>query len=446
MISLSSMKRLKSFLLHKVTVLAIISLILGAVLLSLVLPQTSSLSPWEIAKWPEICSNWSAWMTFLGLGHIFTSPIFLFILGLFLLALLLSTTRQFKIAFAKTFHGFGALSMPTGGVLVTSLEGIRKICRKNGYIKTAESNDVFLFVKHPWGFWGNAILHCSIILIVFASLCVVLFQQRGVLRLIEGETFSPQNSWFVEEHGPLSRVLRLPYAIRLDRLVPEYWPNDDLKALTSVVSTKYPHQAIGQSTLSITQSRYFGGIRLFQSTNYGLACFLTIKGENGYREGMAMMFKNALKRNKPQFEEIEIDKNRLLQAKYFPDAEQKSMLSQSPLMILRLHDTRQNSTVKQKLALQPGQTGNLGPYTIRFNNAARWVGFIFIRLYAMPFIFLGFILLAVGAGLIFFCPPRKLVVKKLDHGFSYTWSASKFAKFYEDEHKMLISNLLSAEK
>ncbi len=436
--------RLKGFLLHKVTILAIISLILGAVLLSLVSPQTFSLSPWEIEKWPEIYSDWSSWMTFLGFGHIFTSPIFLFVLGLFLLSLLLSTTRQFKISFAKTFHGFGASSLPQGH-LVISLEGIHKICQKNGYIKTAESNDAFLFVKHPWGFWGNAILHCSIILIVFASLFILLFQQRGVLRLVEGETFSPQNSWFVEEHGSLSSVLRLPYALRLDRLVPEYWPNDDLKDLTSVVSTKYPHQPIVQSTLTITQSWYSGGIRLFQSTNYGLACFLTIKGENGYQERIAMMFKNALKRNKPQFEEIEIDKNGLLQAKYFPDAEQKSMLSRSPLMILRLHDTRQNSTVEQKLELQPGQTGHLGSYTIRFNNAARWVGFIFIRLYAMPFIFLGFILLAVGAGLIFFCPPRKLVVKKLGHGFSFTWSASKFAKFYEDEHKMLISNLLSAE-
>jgi hypothetical protein len=459
------MKQIKGFFLHRATVSILIGLIFITTLLSLVLPQGFSQPAWRIEKWRNTYPAWSDSITALGLDHIFTTPIFLFILGLFFVSLLFSFIRQLQIAQARIF----ALPVLSNAYdrgrtankrkqSARSMCEVRQICRKKAYLQVAQNDKASLFVKHPWGYWGNAILHGSIMLIVAASLVILLFQQRGEVRLVQGGSFGMEDHWLVDEHGLLAGILRLPFTVRLDDIVPEYWPNDDLKALTSVLAIKYPRKDSVQTTLTITQSRYFSGIRLFQSGNYGLACSLTIsrQGNRGaaagldYYEDIAIFFHNAYKRDKPQYEEMDIAGGRLLQAKYFPDAARKSMLSASPLIILRLPMmsastplSERPSAMPEELKLQPGQSGVLGSYTIRFNGAARWVGIIFIRMYAMPFIFLGFIMLAVGAFLIFFCPPRRLIVERVADGITFNWSASKFARFYEDERTELLARLLS---
>lgn len=126
----------------------------------------------------------------------------------------------------------------------------------------------------------------------------------------------------------------------------------------------------------------------------------------------------------------------LIKAKYFADADKKSMLSQHPLLVMRLVD---KGRVIGEVSLKNGESGQLGPYTATVTGISKWAGMIFVDITGMPGIFLGFFIIIIGGGLTYFMPPREFYLRKEGDGFSITWKATRFESFYEEEYEKVSS-------
>jgi len=113
------------------------------------------------------------------------------------------------------------------------------------------------------------------------------------------------------------------------------------------------------------------------------------------------------------------------------------MLSTKPLLVMQLVD---KGSVIGKVSLKDGESGQLGPYTATVAGISRWAGIIFVDITGMLGIFLGFFIIIIGGGLTYFMPPGEFYLKKEGEGFSITWKATKFDRFFEEEYEKISSS------
>lgn len=432
------MIKIKKLLLSRKTVLSLILLILGTIILSYLFPQRFLTSPDELKKWHDLHPFWAQWHKMLGLDHVFTTPWFAALLFLFLVALLIATYEQIKISIKKTF-GQGIPSGEKSSKLSVPEGELISAIKKQGYFKIAGNQTWFRFVKHPWGYWGNVLLHLGIVITIASSLLIVLTQKRGLLHLVEGEVHIPGSQWYDESKGILAGNFILPEAVRVDNVISEFWETDDLKQLRTTLSFIDPQGRFTQHALAINSPVNYKGIRIYQTQDFGDAFFVEFNDKDGRRIGKILQMQNPLQKDKPSYRNFQLEEMPyLLKAKYFADAEKNSMNSTNPLLVLRLVD---DEKVVSELPLKNGESGQLGPYMVQLAGVSKWSGFIFVDITGMPGIFFGFFIIILGSGLTYFMPPREFYVKKEDSEISLMWKASRFESLYREEHEKVLSEL-----
>jgi len=196
------MKNIKQFLLSRKIVLTLIVLIFATVVLGYIFPQKFTSSGEQLEKWREAYPYMVPWVNRLGLDHVYTTPWFAALLACFLLTLIFSTVEQAKLSYRRTF-GPGFVPDSEGVTVSLDREGIIKAVGKAGYFLSYKDDSAVRFIRHPYGYWGNVLLHSGIAVAILASLMIVATEKRGLVHLVEGETFSP------EVNGSLRRpVLR----------------------------------------------------------------------------------------------------------------------------------------------------------------------------------------------------------------------------------------------
>lgn len=429
-------RKIKRFFLSRKTILALILLILGAIVLAYIFPQRFSASPLDTENWQQAHPLFAPWFYTLGLDHVYTTPWFAVLLLVFLLTLMISTFEQIKNSTKKIF-GNVVISGEKSIRVNTTEEEIKTAIKKLGYFQTVRNQETLRFVKHPWGYWGNVLLHLGIVLVIASSLVVVLTEKRGLLQLIESELYVPGTPWFMEEKGMLVGNFILPEAVMLDNVIPEFWETDDIKQLTTVMSFSNPQGKTKRYNLAINQTVNYKGIRIYQDQRFGLAFFVNLTDKTGTRNGLILQIQKPYKRDKASYGNFRFGKiPYLLKAKYFADAEKKNMLSSNPLLVMRLVD---KGRVIGEVSLKNGESGQVGPYTATVAGISRWAGIIFVDITGMPGIFLGFFIIIIGGGLTYFMPPREFYLRKEVDGFSITWKATRFESFYEEEYEKVSS-------
>ena len=221
-----------------------------------------------------------------GFDHVYTTPWFAALLFVFLFSLVLSTIEQIKTSIKKTF-GHGVLSGGRNLKVDAPADKIKTAITRLGYFRVAGKEGVSRFVKHPWGYWGNVLLHLGIMLLIASSLIVVLFEKRGLLN--------------VENNGIFSGRFILPEAVMLDRVSPEFWGSDSLKDLKTTISFSDPQGKTKRYELGINHTVDFMGLRVYQDHNFGHAFFITLTEREGIRPAMAIFsprgFRTLLKLN-----------------------------------------------------------------------------------------------------------------------------------------------------
>jgi cytochrome c biogenesis protein len=415
----------------------LILLILIAVIIAYIFPQRFITSQVQMERWRNYHPAWVPWVERLGLDHVYTTPWFAALLFAFLLTLIISTIEQIKISIKKTF-GHGVVSDGKNLRVNATEEELKTAIKKLGYFQIIRNQETLRFVKYPWGYWGNVLLHLGIMIVIASSLIIVLTEKRGRLQLIEGELYVPGTPWVMEEKGMLVGSFILPEAVRLDNVFPEFWETDDLKQLMTTISFSDPKGRSKRYTLSINQTINYRGIRVYQSQSFGNAFFVTLTDKEGRSKGLILQIQNPNKRDKASYGNFRSEgMPYLLKAKYFADAEKKSMLSQNPLLIMRLVD---KGRLISEVSLKKGGSGQLGPYTATLDNASMWAGMIFVDITGMPCIFFGFLIIIIGGGLTYFMPPREFYIRKEDRGlFIITWKATRFESFYKEEYEKIVA-------
>lgn len=424
------------FFLSRRTVLVLILLILFAMTVGYLFPQRFTSSPEAMEAWLDKNPFWDPWMDRLDLDHVYTSWWFSVFLSLFFLALVLSTIEQVRISFRRTFGGGSATGEDL--VEVTAGEGaINAALRRRGFRKTYEGNGIVRFLKHPWGYWGNVLLHFGIAVVILSSLLIVLTQKRGLLNLIEGEVYVPGGEWTVVETGVLADEFVLPEAVRLDYVTPEFWETDDLKQLTTAIRFVDPQGRFRPHILSINNSFRERGIQVYQGKSFGHAFFLELADEKGLAEGVILQIDHPQRRDQASYGNHRFDNiPYFVKAKYFADVDLKTMIGGKPLLFVRLTD---GGEVLGEVELLAGESGQLGPYAVKLVGVSKWAGVIFTELTGMPGIFFGFFIIIVGGGLTYFFPPREVILRAEGGAFSVSGKAARFEGFYRDEFEGLLT-------
>ncbi|GLI38614.1 cytochrome c biogenesis protein ResB [Geobacter hydrogenophilus] len=422
---------LKRFFLSRKTVISLIFLMLGAILLGYTFPQRFLISPVELDKWQmanPFLAKLSRWFA---LDHLYTSPWFTVLLAFFLVSLCFSTWEQFRIALRKTREGgAGGESFETSAGTAELAAGLRSL----GYLKVGGRDGAIRYVRHPWGYWGNFLLHLGIVVTIASSLVILLCEKRAVVELNEGEVHRPGAAWAKEERGLLAGRLVLPEAVRLDMVLPEFYDNDNLRQLNTRFSFM---DGAGKSTsmsMHINKSAWYRGVRIFQGKSHGKAFFVMFRRGNE-EHGEIFHLDQPPNRRTPSY------KNFVLpwlpgefKTKFYGDAAQRSPDGNDPLFAMRLTD---GGKVTAELSMKVGETGRFGDYTAQLVKVERWGGLIFIDTTGMGGIFFGFFILCLGGALSYLCPPRECSLTPSANGVRVSWRATRFERLYGDEFEEL---------
>jgi hypothetical protein len=452
------MNKLKRFLLSRSFVITLIVLILGAILLAYVFPQRFTTSQYELEQWKYTNPFWSQWLDRLGLDHVYTTPWFAILLMVFLISIMFSTYGQIKLAIKKTF-GKAAVAGEWNMGTSSPEDEVVKAIKKAGYIQTGKDSAMLRFIKHPWGYWGNVFLHIGINIVIGASLLITITESRGLLHLVEGETYLPGNPWVVGEAGMLANRFVLPVTVRLDRVATEFWETDDVKNVSTAVTFTDTKGAFTKHDLGINRAVNYSGLRIYQGSRFGDAFFVEITNGEGRLFRSILQIEHPRKKDQAGYGNFFIEGvPYMLKAKYYADAEKKSIQTADPLLLMRfvlreqsiadvslknhkkgLLDMKiaEKENVIDEVALKIGEVKRFGPYNVRLVRVTPWSSIIFVRSAGMPGIFTGFLIIIAGVSLTYFTPPREVIAIREEQDMRLSWRASKFESFYEDEFKKI---------
>ncbi len=292
---------LKRFFLSKKTIITLILLMLGAILLGYAFPQRFLSSPVELDKWHLANPTLAKLSRALALDHVYTSPWFAVLLALFLVSLCFSTWEQFRLALRKSREGgAGGESFETAANAAELAAGLRSL----GYLKIGGQDGATRFVRYPWGYWGNFLLHLGIVISIASSLLILLCEKRAVIDLLEGEMHQSGAEWAKEERGLLAGKLILPDAVRLDRVVPEYYDNDNMRQLTTDFSFVDAAGRAAPFSMHINKSVRYKGLRIFQGKSHGRAFFVKFTGRDGQEHGEVFFLDQPADRNTPTYKDF----------------------------------------------------------------------------------------------------------------------------------------------
>lgn len=428
--------QLNKFFLSRKTVIAVLLLTFAAVLVGGIVPQKVATSAADLEKWGSAHPLLLPWAERLGLFHVFSTPWFAALLALALASLSLSSLEQFKAAFRKTF----AAVLPADATLVpvkVSADALRDTLRSRGYL-LLQKDEVLRFARHPWGYWGNFLLHCGILLAVAASLFIALTQQRGVLHLVEGTVAFPGEPWQAEERGLLAGRLVLPHAVRLDRLRVTYGSDNTVERVASDLCF-VAERGEDRNSVEINSILAYRGVQVYQSTDYGDAFTLEFADQSGTvrRERLLIQHPSAI--DAAGYGDFQLPWLPWeLSTKYYADAAYKSMESGNPLLVMRLLDQKREVA---RVSLKVGDAGVLGSLRVRLVGVEKWSSLIFVKIAGMPLVFGGFLVIVLGSALNYLAAPRELFARAEPGGYGVLWRAARFADFYADEGGEILAAL-----
>jgi len=363
------MEALKRLFLSRRTVIVLIGLTLAAIAIGALVPQAFITPAADLAGWRTAHPHVVPWADRLGLHHVFTTPAFAVILSLSCISLGLSTFEQCRSSWRRTFAPVREVDAGQAFASPLSSEEVARRLQRLGYFRMAHGG-MLRFVRHPWGYWGNALLHLGILAALVASLCITLTQQQGIVHLVEGETHQPSQKWLIADKGVLGREFVLPEAIRLERVYARFWPTHGLKALASTVSfpAGNPLESRTVATNSVLQHR---GLRIYQGTEFGHAVHAEVTYPSGRKDVLELLIKHPLAPDKPGYGEFPsaLGGDYVLRTKYFVDDEKKSLSREAPLLVIRVDE---GGRERGQGPLRVGESGAVGEFRFRLLSVSKW--------------------------------------------------------------------------
>jgi cytochrome c biogenesis protein len=435
-----TMNGLKRLFLSRATILTLILLSVGALLVASLVPQAFLLSRDGLAKWHADYPQLAPFAERLGLTQLYSQPWFALLLALAVLSLLFSSAEQAKTAWRLTFGAASPAAGASGFRTQAPAGRVSRTLRSAWYLRVA-NGEVQRYLCHPWGLWGNCLLHAGMVIVIASSFGIAATQQRGMVKIVEGETFQPGQPWASSETGPLAKPLVLEGAVRLEKLSYDYWPGAGIKALNSTISFLHGDLPADERFVAINSILSYRGLRVYQGTDFGHAFNLELSDSSGKKQVMQLLMNHQESPEKASYDFFPdaLGSGSVLRAKYFVDQEKRSLTRENPVLVLRVDQSGQELG---QLPLKERASGSLGPYQFRLLKVARWSSLIFVQMIGMAGIFLGFAVIVLGGALNYFTAPREVTLREASGGGTLvTWRALRFSGFYQDEFDCLLQRL-----
>jgi cytochrome c biogenesis protein ResB len=430
------MKKIKSLLLSRTTILAQIIILTIVILTGYVFPQRFSTTTADIEKWRDANPFLVPWVDSIGLDHIYTTPWFAILLFFFMLSLIVSSYEQVKISIQRTFGKDIVIDEKGINIYAAENEVVSEI-KKIGYIQLSKQNQTLKrLVKHPWGYWGSSMIHLGIVIVISSALIIVLTEKRGVLYMVEKEVAIPGSPWTIVDTGVLAGAFDLPEAIRLEKVNVDFWESDKLKHLTTNIRFIDPEGNFKKFVIGINNILDYKGLRIYQGTTFGHAFFVELTDKQGRTLKQIFQIDHPTRRDKASYEDFRDDAIPYpVRAHYYVDAERKTMKSNNPLLNLLIVE---GNKAIHEVTLKIGESKYLGPYKAQLVKVSLWSAIIFVRSFGMYGVFSGFFVIIMGVSLSYFMPSREFILRKNEKHISVIWKASSFEKFYIDEYRHII--------
>jgi hypothetical protein len=303
------------------------------------------------------------------------------------------------------------------------------------------SADHLKFVRNPWGYFGVVMLHAGLTLAVVVSLYVSLTGRQGALILVEGVPHGSAEPWDGSEHGMLSSPLKLPGTIRLDKVRVSFDRNNRPTDVTSDISVTGQTGVDESFTASINRINRYQGMRFYHAAEYGDAFTVTFTDSNGTAFTEKILAQQPVNLEKAGYSSdfnVSWSANRF-GVKYFADAENKSMNSRNPRLVVR---ALAGDKEIARTELTTGNSAMLGEYRVRLDSVTHWAKIIIVDISGMSVIFAGFAIIMLGSIIHYMTPPRELIgVKNQDGSYQVYWKAVAFKDFYSDERDEIVREL-----
>ena len=427
--------RLKKWLLKRSVVLGLIILVALSLTLANILPQRgvlegNSVNPRTVSS-PEL----SLLIRWLGLDHIVTTVWFALLSAFFVFSLLLSTYDQFQNV-RKRIRAVPPVARGDEQVLTVGIDDFLKGLRSEGYRLVAGNAGSDRFLKMTCGYWGSFLLHLGITLTVLFSLVYILTEHRVIIRVVQGDRGNIGDLIYAERRGSLPAGLSLPKSVILKKINPVFWDNDQIKSLSSELLFYDQHEMPTRISIGINDKGKYNGFTVYQRSTYGNIFLVEFSDGNGPFL-MPLYLPMPKNRDSAGYGNFEVGDGRFrLKAKYFADAAKKEMISDNPLLVLRLYD---GEKMLEETPLMKNGAGSLGPYTVHLVSIGWWEELLVEGSRGMGGIFLGFLVLLSGGVLGFFAVPREVLIYKGPKGYTFRWHAANFTDFYREEGERIQS-------
>ncbi len=412
------MNLLLRFLLSPKTVVFLMAGVGAACLIPSFVPQLAEKKPHFFAVW-QAESPWQYYLIDrLQLNRVYTSLWFLGLIMLVTCSLACSLYYQTKAAMkgaapwkcdqvgsrGKTF------SVAVREVTADLPLLVTQVMKKNGYryAPAAGADDTYVFKRNRPGRWGGVLFHLGLLCIILAGLYNAALQQRGVVFLSEGETFSGKGEkWLNKEQGLFAKPFALDFSASLGSFRPVYWDTGRLKAVESELVLLDKGGESVTLPLAINRPVRFSGVKIFLSGDYGYVADF-ILNERGPAPVRARILMDApAKKGETISHDLDFPTTDYHLAIHFhPDLRQPSFLPAFPGADLSISEHG-----------EPPRHGRvpLG-YTVQLNHGdtltlrrvSYWTGLIFVNSHGLPLLSLGFGLTIFGAFL-FYVVPFKVV-------------------------------------
>ena len=433
--SSDKMKRIKTLFTTRSTALALILLLTTSVAITNFIPQTGAITS-AVATAEGGHTVFSRLVTALGMNHVFSTRWFLLLALFFLITLILSTCDQFLLARAKTTQAPQMVNRGEPVLLGVSIASFQALLEKNGYRCLAESPDCRRYVKSAAGYWGNFLLHLGMTVTVLFALIYILTEHRVIVRLVSGETTSLLPHDYAERRGVLAGNLPLPPEIGLVRLDPEFWENDQLKALSSELLLYYQGEAPQPIQVGISAKSSSRGMTVYQQNTFGNLFLLEFRDDKAGILQQSIALPMPPHRDKAGYGNFALPGGRFtVKAKYYADTDKKGIMPVNPLLVLRLFE---DDRILAETTLTNGQQRRFGPYDLKLLGVAWWTEILFEGSRGTTGIFTGFFLLLCGGGLAYFVVPREALLCRAGSGYTFYWRATRFPAFYQEEQEDLM--------
>lgn len=427
--------KITKFLTSRSTVIALFSALSLALLWASLVPQRIA-----VGKTPDWVAGLPAGVrslaTLLGLDNVVGTPWFAVLGLLFWLSLLVSAVSQYGTARALAARIPSAEVPPESVRVELAPERLDELVRQAGYRPAGRADGVARYVRNRAGYWGNFLLHVGLVVAVVFSLVYVVTQHRVLLRLTSDEAVRPTPDTVPETVGVLPLTRELPYSVLLKEVRPGFWGNDRLESLSSELY--FTGRAGGDPRrveVALSDKSRFGPYLVYQVNSYGRAFDLELSSPEGVlRPRLFLPYPD--RRDRAGYGEAALPGGYLLKAKFYADAEQRSMRLNRPPFTVRLY---RGSELLRQLTLEPGEAAQLGPYTVRLVRSAWWTDILLDGSRGTFGIFAGFAVILAGVLCSYCLVPREIIVREKDGALHLQQVVRRFASFYREEFEELLS-------